>query len=119
MKEVNGQMALRLHQITGEPLAHCSYLLDQTNGDYETALKILERILQQRKAGPKAEASAAQEAAGNEASTPRQAAETLEERVLRLENQMARLTVTLDVMSENLTRLLDKLSEPDSGPETQ
>ena len=49
MQERNAQMALKLHQATVEPLTHCSYLIDQTGGNYETALKILERILEQRK----------------------------------------------------------------------
>jgi len=115
MVEQNAQMALRLHQITGEPLAHCSYLLNQTNGDYETALKILERILQQRKAEPSGEH--ANMATPDSAAMPH-VPETLEQRVERLENQLALLTVTLNTMSDQLTLLLDKLSGSASGSDT-
>jgi hypothetical protein len=114
MQEMNTQMAMRLHQMTGEPLAHCSYLLGQTNGDYETALKILERILQQRKAETTDQTLADHDASGSIASTLQRGPETLEERVVRLENQLAYLTGTLDTMSETLTLLLDKLSESNS-----
>jgi hypothetical protein len=106
MQEHSAQMALRLHQITGEPLAHCSYLLAQTNGDYETALKILERILEQRKTETGDETMAGDAAPAGQG--------TLEERVVRLEQQLANLTVTLDTMNETLTALLDKLSGSDS-----
>jgi uncharacterized protein YceH (UPF0502 family) len=102
MPEINAQMALRLHQMTGEPLAHCSYLLGQTNGNYEAALKILERILQERKAETQSPAS-------------EDASVTLEDRVARLENQLAQLSVTLETMSGQLTLLLDKLSGSGSG----
>jgi hypothetical protein len=115
MQEMNAQMALRLHQLTGEPLAHCSYLLGQTNGDYETALKILERILQQRK----------EETGGQPSSAPGEPAsltpglqpepETLEQRVARVEGQLAHLTVTLETMSKTLMLLLEKLSDSDSA----
>ncbi|RJF96029.1 hypothetical protein [Noviherbaspirillum saxi] len=109
MQEANAQMALRLHQITGEPLAHCSYLLNQTKGDYETALKILERILQQRQ----------QESTGQTAETPdagltdapsAASVVDLEHRVQRLETQLALLAETLDTVSGKLTLLLEKLS---------
>jgi hypothetical protein len=112
MQELNAQMALRLHQMTGEPLAHCSYLLDQTNGDYGTALKILERILQQRKTKAEDAALAHGDASGSAAPGLHPGPETLEERVTRLESQLAHLTTTLDTMSETLTLLLDKLSGP-------
>lgn len=107
MQDHNAQMAFRLHQKTGEPLAHCSYLLSQTNGDYETALKILERILQQRK-----DAGQADEPADLGQDEP---ALTLEQRVDRLEAQLARLTVGLGTMSEQLSLLLDKLSGGDDA----
>jgi hypothetical protein len=113
MEERNAQMALRLHQITGEPLAHCSYLLGQTKGDYETALKILERILERRKAEPPDPMSA--DAPGGVAPMRMQVPQTLEERVEQLEIQLAHLTVTLNTMSENLALLLDKLSGSDSA----
>jgi chaperonin cofactor prefoldin len=113
MPEINAQMALRLHQMTGEPLAHCSYLLDQTNGNYETALKILERILEQRKGETKGP-SLDRDASGSAAPGLQQEPETLEERVARLEGQLAHLTTTLETMSETLTLLLDKLSGSDS-----
>jgi hypothetical protein len=101
-------MALRLHQITGEPLAHCSYLLDQTNGDYETALKILERILEQRTTNGQGQSAAA--ASDATASPPQQ---SLEERVERLESQMTYLLHVLDTMSKQLTSLLEKLPDSD------
>jgi hypothetical protein len=104
-------MALRLHQMTGEPLAHCSYLLSQTNGDYETALKILERILQQRKTETQDRASADVPAVP----LPQRGPQTLEDRVERLENQLANLSATLETMSSQLALLLDKLSGSDSG----
>jgi hypothetical protein len=115
MQEMNAQMALRLHQMTGEPLAHCSYLLGQTNGDYETALKILERILQQRKEEPRDQPAAESEASGGPASALQREPETLEERVARVEGQLAHLTVTLETMSKTLMLLLDKLSDSDSA----
>lgn len=96
MQDIHAQMAMRLHQATGEPLAHCSYLIGQTNGDYETAYKILERILQQR----------GQQAAGDGAPED---GPTLEERVTRLEQQLAQIGGSLDTMSRQLTLLLDKL----------
>jgi hypothetical protein len=112
MQEVNAQMALRLHQITGEPLAHCSYLLDQTKGDYETALKILERILEQRKTGMSGSATPTAEA---EPLIPTATTDSdLELRVQRLESQLGLLAQTLDAVSSKLTLLLDKLSD---GPD--
>ncbi|MFC7516395.1 hypothetical protein ACFQUU_15375 [Herbaspirillum sp. GCM10030257] len=111
MQEVNAQMALRLHQITGEPLAHCSYLLDQTKGDYETALKILERILEQRKTGSSSsDASSVKTESELTAATD----SDLELRVQRLECQLGLLAQTLDAVSSKLTLLLDKLSD---GPD--
>jgi hypothetical protein len=115
MQEINAQMALRLHQMTGEPLAHCSYLLGQTNGDYEMALKILERILQQRKEETKDQPSAERGESGSLASGLQREPETLEERVARLEGQLAHLSVTLETMSKTLMLLLDKLSDSDSA----
>jgi hypothetical protein len=115
MQEMNAQMALRLHQITGEPLAHCSYLLGQTNGDYETALKILERILQQRKEETRDQPPAERGEPGNPVSGLQREPETLEERVARLEGQLAHLTVTLETMSKTLMLLLDKLSGSDDA----
>jgi hypothetical protein len=115
MQEMNAQMALRLHQITGEPLAHCSYLLGQTNGDYETALKILERILQQRKEETRDQPPAERGEPGNHVSGLQREPETLEERVARLEGQLAHLTVTLETMSKTLMLLLDKLSGCDDA----
>jgi hypothetical protein len=112
MQEMNAQMALRLHQMTGEPLAHCSYLLGQTNGDYEIALKILERILQQRKTETEDRMPADQDTPSGAAS---ELPETLEERVAKLESQIAHLAATLDTMSKTLMRLLDKLSSSDSA----
>jgi Cdc6-like AAA superfamily ATPase len=115
MQEINGQMALRLHQKTGEPLAHCSYLLAQTNGDYETALKILERILEKRGtegAAPVAAGLATESSAEIDAQP---STATLEQRVERLEYQLAHLTGTLETMSETLTLLLDKLSGSDQA----
>lgn len=100
MQEINAQLALKLHQATGEPLAHCSYLIGQTNGDYDTAYRILERILQQRQAGAAGEAEAQAVEGGP----------SLEERVTRLEQQLAQLGGSLDAMSRQLTLLLDKLS---------
>lgn len=103
MQDIHAQMAMRLHQATGEPLAHCSYLIGQTNGDYETAYKILERILQQR----------GQQAAGGAPAAMDEHPEdgpTLEERVTRLEQQLAQIGGSLDTMSRQLTLLLDKLS---------
>jgi hypothetical protein len=113
MQERNAQMALKLHQMTGEPLTHCSYLIDQTNGDYETALKILERILQQRNG--KAQDGTSADAASGTVSMPRQGQgpQTLEERVLQLEQQIAHLTLTLYTVNNQLTLLLDKLSSSD------
>lgn len=108
---MTGQMALRLHQMTGEPLAHCSYLLNQTNGDYETALKILERILAQRKAGTGEEGDHPAGAPPVE-EPPASPAESLEERVLRLENHVLLLTATLDAVSGKLSEILDHLSPP-------
>lgn len=117
MQEVNAQMALRLHQITGEPLAHCSYLLDQTKGDYETALKILERILEQRKNGPGGSDTPLEHTetgTGAKATTD----SNLELRVQRLESQLGLLAQTLDAVSSKLTLLLDKLSDnPDQKTE--
>jgi exonuclease VII small subunit len=114
MQEMNAQMALRLHQMTGEPLVHCSYLLGQTNGDYETALKILERILQQRNTGTGNQTSDDRDAPSSAAPGLQEEPETLEERVARLESQLVHLTTALDTISETLTLLLDKLSGPDA-----
>ncbi|HEY8606072.1 MAG TPA: hypothetical protein VIM12_03020 [Noviherbaspirillum sp.] len=113
MQEQNAQMAFRLHQLTGEPLAHCSYLLSQTGGDYETALKILERILQQRKEDGR---STVTSGADEDEAEQEQAPLSLEQRVERLEGQLARLTVSLGTMSEQLSLLLDKLSGPNEDP---
>ncbi|MEC4721664.1 hypothetical protein RY831_21070 [Noviherbaspirillum sp. CPCC 100848] len=121
MQERNAQMALRLHQMTGEPLAHCSYLLDQTKGDYETALKILERILEQRKQAvqpPEAGTEGTDDTVDtpNTAGVPatRQTPPSLEQRVEQLEMQLAYLTGVLTTMSGQLSDLLGKLT--DSGP---
>ncbi|WP_151633754.1 hypothetical protein [Noviherbaspirillum aerium] len=108
MQERNAQMALRLHQMTGEPLAHCSYLLDQTKGDYETALKILERILEQRKEGVPTPDMPDDSLAAHE-NPP-----SLEQRVEQLEMQLAYLTGVLTTMSGQLSDLLGKLADP--GP---
>lgn len=112
MQERIAQMALRLHQMTGEPLAHCSYLLDQTKGDYETALKILERILEQRKQGAPAPDAGTHDTAGSPAA--QEAPPGLEQRVEQLEMQLAYLTGVLTTMSGQLSDLLAKLA--DSGP---
>lgn len=117
MRERNAQMALKLHQMTGEPLTHCSYLIDQTNGDYETALKILARILQQRNG--KAQDGSSAEAASGTVSMPQQGPQTLEERVLHLEQQIAHLTLTLYTMNNQLTLLLDKLSSSDPASQQE
>lgn len=113
MQERTAQMALRLHQMTGEPLAHCSYLLDQTKGDYETALKILERILEQRRQG----ITAADNGAGDAGGLPAEqdAAPSLEVRVERLEAQLAYLTGVLTTMSGQLSDLLGKLADSGDG----
>lgn len=113
MQERIAQMALRLHQMTGEPLAHCSYLLDQTKGDYETALKILERILEQRRQG----IAASGEGAGDAADSPaeQEAPPSLEQRVERLEAQLAYLTGVLTTMSGQLSDLLGKLADSGDG----
>lgn len=111
MQERIAQMALRLHQMTGEPLAHCSYLLDQTKGDYETALKILERILEQRKQGGQVT-----DAGASDTDAPpvaQEAPPSLEQRVEQLEMQLAYLTGVLTTMSGQLSDLLGKLA--DSG----
>jgi len=112
MQEVNAQMALRLHQITGEPLAHCSYLLDQTKGDYETALKILERILAQRRTNPTGSTVQASTDETEAQSASLATAESdLELRVQRLENQLGLLAQTLEMVNGKLTLLVDKLSD--------
>lgn len=113
MQERIAQMALRLHQMTGEPLAHCSYLLDQTKGDYETALKILERILDQRRQG----VTASDTSAGGAADLPAEqdAPPSLEQRVERLEAQLAYLTGVLTTMSGQLSDLLGKLADSGDG----
>ncbi|HEV2610374.1 MAG TPA: hypothetical protein VGU61_08920 [Noviherbaspirillum sp.] len=118
MKEVDAQMVLKLHKISGEPVANCNYLLTQTNGDYELALTILQRILAQRKTdqagegggpgvlpGPDAPESTAQSAPDEPS-----AIEALENRVLQLELRLAQLTDTLVVVSDKLSQLLDKVS---------
>ena len=114
MQEMNAQLALKLHQATGEPLAHCSYLLGQTNGDYETAYRILDRILQQRKTESAAAAGDAEAQASVQAEVQAveavDGAPSLEERVARLERQLAQLGGSLDAMSRQLTQLLDKLT---------
>ncbi|WP_194722282.1 hypothetical protein [Noviherbaspirillum malthae] len=116
MQERIAQMALRLHQMTGEPLAHCSYLLDQTKGDYETALKILERILEQRRQGITASGEGAGDAADLPAEQEAQdALPSLEQRVERLEAQLAYLTGVLTTMSGQLSDLLGKLADSGSG----
>jgi hypothetical protein len=117
MQERNVQMALKLHQMTGEPLTHCSYLIDQTNGDYETALKILERILQQRNG--KAQDGTSADAASGTVSMPQQGPPTLEKRVLQLEQQIAHLTLSLYTMNNQLTLLLDKLSSSDPASQQE
>jgi hypothetical protein len=112
MQESAAQMALRLHQRTGEPLAHCMYLLEQTNGNYDTALKFLERILEQRQAGIQGT-----QVADAPSSTPpmaQQEPQTLEQRVAQLESQFAQLTLLLSAMSDQLTVLLDKISDTDT-----
>ncbi|MDB5841050.1 MAG: hypothetical protein JWQ23_3002 [Herminiimonas sp.] len=116
MEDRNAQMALRLHQITGEPLAHCNYLLGQTNGDYEIALKILERILQHRKAEPPDQNSA--DAPSGTAPMPERVPQTLEERVEQMEIQLAYLTLALNAMREHLMPLLDKLSGSGSASQS-
>lgn len=113
MQERTAQMALRLHQMTGEPLAHCSYLLDQTKGDYETALKILERILEQRRQGVTASDSGTGAAANLPAE--QEAPPSLELRVERLEAQLAYLTGVLTTMSGQLSDLLGKLADSGDG----
>lgn len=120
MQEVNAQMVLKLHQLSGEPIANCNYLLTQTNGDYELALKILERILQQRKAGKEHGTPAGDAAAadlprdGREADAgapPSQAAlDALEGRISQMEAKFAQLADTLDSVNEKLGMLLDKVS---------
>jgi hypothetical protein len=104
MQEINAQLALQLHQATGEPLAHCSYLIGQTNGDYDTAYKILERIIQQRR-----EQAIDDDLSGAE-DVVLDDVPTLEERVTRLEQQLAQLGGNLEIMSRQLGLLLDKLS---------
>ncbi|MDB5761042.1 MAG: hypothetical protein JWQ21_37 [Herminiimonas sp.] len=110
-------MALKLHQMTGEPVANCSYLLGQTNGDYEMALKILERILQQRQAG-KTGSNPAEDECRFESENGEPGTQTmpdaLEHRVYRLETRLAQLADTLDTVNEKLTLLLDKISDPDA-----
>lgn len=122
MEQVNAQMVLKLHQMSGEPVAHCNYLLTQTNGNYELALKILERILEQRKAEKAQEARSEQAQpanpaahvnageAGSIAAAQPSAIEALEHRVYILETQFALLADSLDTVSEKLTALLDKVS---------
>jgi uncharacterized membrane protein YccC len=113
MQERIAQMALRLHQMTGEPLAHCSYLLDQTKGDYETALKILERILEQRRQGIAASSDGENDAA--HLPVEQDAPPSLEQRVERLEAQLAYLTDVLTTMSGQLSDLLGKLADSGDG----
>ncbi|WP_334189072.1 hypothetical protein [Noviherbaspirillum sp.] len=120
MKEIDAQMVLKLHKISGEPVANCNYLLTQTNGDYELALTILNRILAQRKAGEGAEPNAGAEPAAQDGTATIDAAqaapggqsaiEALENRVLQLELRLAQLTDTLVVVSDKLSQLLDKVS---------
>jgi len=102
MKEVDAQMVLKLHKMSGEPVANCHYLLTQTNGDYELALKILERILAQRR-----EEGVAGDAAQPAPSSP---VEALEQRVLQLELRYAQLADTLVLVNDRLSLLLDKVS---------
>lgn len=118
MKEIDAQMVLKLHKISGEPVANCNYLLTQTNGDYELALTILQRILAQRKADKSGEGQGADAAGvpatqndGSQAAPGEQSAiEALENRVLQLELRLAQLTDTLVVVSDKLSQLLDKVS---------
>jgi hypothetical protein len=86
-------------------------LLDQTNGDYETALKILERILEQR-----AQSSSDQSVTASSNAAPSQPPQSLEQRVDRLEAQLSYLLGALDTMNKQLTLVLDKLPGPDAAP---
>jgi len=125
MQEIDAQMVLKLHRMSGEPVVHCNYLLTQTNGDYELALKILERVLQQRQAQKAQEnilgetTSVSLTEAGNESvlnadeSMQGMATEDLERRVYRLEAGFVQLADTLDLINQKLTMLLDKISEAD------
>lgn len=112
MKEVDAQMVLKLHKISGEPVANCNYLLTQTNGDYELALTILQRILAQRKTDKAGEGTGpdAPEGMAQAAQDEPSAIEALENRVLQLELRLAQLTDTLVVVSDKLSQLLDKVS---------
>ncbi len=123
MKEIDAQMVLKLHKISGEPVANCNYLLTQTNGDYELALTILKRILAQRNEGEGARPDANAEQAAQDgtaltdgalaaqaAPSEQSAIEALENRVLQLELRLAQLTDTLVVVSDKLSQLLDKVS---------
>jgi hypothetical protein len=117
MQEVNAQMVLRLHQMSGEPIANCNYLLAQTNGDYELAWKILERILQQRKAGeeqgiPSGDGGPAP-IADSETAGPQAPYDALENRVSQLEGKLTQLADTLDAVNEKLSLLLAKVSGTD------
>jgi hypothetical protein len=126
MPEIDAQMVLKLHRMSGEPVVHCNYLLTQTNGDYELALKILERVLQQRKAqneqeqisGETTSVSLAEASSESEPdagmSLQGTAIGDLEKRVHRLEAGFVQLADTLDLINEKLTILLDKISE--AGP---
>lgn len=113
MQEVNAQMVLKLHQLSGEPIANCNYLLTQTNGDYELALKILERILQQRKAEKEQgiqpddalQAAATEGGRGSESDL-----NALENRISQMEAKFAQLADTLDKVNEKLGALLEKVS---------
>lgn len=122
MQEVNAQMVLKLHQLSGEPIANCNYLLTQTNGDYELALKILERILQQRKTEKEqgtssndvTAAGSPQGDCGPEpdelAVQPQATLDALESRVSQMEAKFAQLADTLDKVNEKLGMLLEKIS---------
>jgi hypothetical protein len=126
MQEVNAQMVLKLHQMSGEPVANCHYLLAQTKGDYELALKILERILEQRKSGD-AEQPAPQPVAGSASpaaspsespsDTPADAPlapdarlDVLESRMSQLEARFMQLADSLDLVNQRLGALLDKVA---------
>jgi hypothetical protein len=127
MQEVNAQMVLKLHQMSGEPVANCHYLLAQTKGDYELALKILERILEQRKnadAEPPAPEAATDAALQSDPQpgiqigaplAPDERLDMLESRMSQLEARFMQLADSLDLLNQRLGALLDKVSDADAA----
>jgi hypothetical protein len=113
MQEVNAQMVLKLHQMSGEPVANCHYLLAQTKGDYELALKILERILQQRKNGGKENEEPPAPEGDVHPALPREPEarlDVLESRMAQLEARFIQLADSLDTVNQRLGALLDKVA---------